>query len=458
MCQKLIEILKDNEVRISNKGNICLNDFVENIIESKNPDLYIKKLNYKLVTVKNNKYIKPEDCIDLLKKTKFKKCKEIYTKIQLIEGDDSSIIDVENNIFQFEGKRFLSFFVTKEDGEWEVWIKGSEVAKFLEYQNPSVAINHCVEKNNLMKYETLELFLATKYDLVAKNIDKKTIFINLSGFFNLIHNSQKPLAKRIKSWIDNEVMPSLVKFGTYTMQPKKIDIQVFYDDNAISDFFNKNAMYIAYVGIYNGEHLFKFGLTRNIFNRDYKQHRKSFEKFKIVFIGETDNSEKVESLFKQELCVRYLDRQHIIKNKSQTELFTVTTKYTHEYFIDLMKKLIETHKLPAIKEADDKINALTNTIDIYKQSEQIKKLEYKYKKSENYKLKLQRDIQLAQKDIQLAQKDIQIAQIDSDTKIKLKNIDLEIEKEKSKQIAMNKGIKKSSSVFKKRNNSNVITL
>ncbi|AQN67865.1 putative BRO-N domain protein [Saudi moumouvirus] len=451
MCQKLIEILKDNEVRISNKGNICLNDFVENIIESKNPESYIKKLNYDIFTINNNKYIKPEDCIDLLKKTKFKKCKEIYTKIQFIEGDNSSIIDVENNIFQFEGKRFLSFFVTKEDGEWEVWIKGSEVAKFLDYQNPSVAINDNVEKNNLKKYESLKKIFNTNQELYTKNINKKTIFINLSGFFNLIHNSQKPLAKRIKSWIDGEVMPSLIKYGIYTMQPKKINVQYFYDDNSISDFFNKNAIYIAYIGVYNGEHLFKFGLTKNIFNRDYNQHRKNFENFKVVYIGETDNCETVESLFKKELRVRYYERQFIIKNKLQTELFTVTVEFTHEYFIDLMKKLIKTHKLPAIKEADDKINALTNTIDIYKQSEQIKKLEYKYKKSENYKLKLQRDIQLAQKDIQLAQ-------IDSDTKIKLKSIDLEIEKEKSKQIAMNKGIKKLSSVCKKNKNSNVIRL
>nr|AEX62209.1 uncharacterized Bro-N domain-containing protein [Moumouvirus Monve] len=444
MCQKLIEILKDNEVRISNKGNICLNDFVENIIESKNPDLYIKKLNYNIIAINNNKYIKPEDCIDLLKKTKFKKCKEIYTKIQFIEGDNSSIIDVENNIFQFEGKRFLSFFVTKEDGEWEVWIKGSEVAKFLLYVDDKQAIrDHVEEKNKLSFKQLIELFPMV-FETIPKNIDKKTIFIKLSGFFNLIHCSQKPSAKRMRSWIDSEVMPSLIKYGIYTMQPKKINVQYFYDDNSISDFFNKNAIYIAYIGVYNGEHLFKFGLTKNIFNRDYNQHRKNFENFKVVYIGETDNCETVESLFKKELRVRYYERQFIIKNKLQTELFTVTVEFTHEYFIDLMKKLIKTHKLPAIKEADDKINALSNAIDIYKQSEEIKKLEYKYKTSENYKLKLQRDIQLAQ--------------IDSDTKIKLKSIDLEIEKEKSKQIAMSKGIKKSSNVCKKRNNSNVIRL
>ncbi|AZL89718.1 Bro-N domain-containing protein [Megavirus baoshan] len=438
MSQKLIEILRDNEVRISNKGNICLNDFVENIIESKNPKIYIKKLNYDLITIKDNKYIKPEDCIDLLKNAKFKKCKNIYTRIQVLDDDNSSIIDVENNIFQFEGYKFLSFFVTKNNGEWEVILRGAEVTNMLGYVNKTEAIHQYVEKHNIFSIEDLKQNFGFRKDLLPKNIDKKTIFINLSGFFSLIHCSQKPFAKRIKSWVDNEVLPSLMKYGIYTMQPKKINIQVFYDDNAISDFFNKNAIYIAYIGMYNGEHLFKFGLTKNIFNRDYKQHRKSFENFKVVFIGETDNCENVESLFKKELRVRYFERQCLIKNKSQTELFTVTTKYTYQYFIDLMKKLIVDHKLPAIKEADDKINALSSVIDSYKHSEEIKKLEYQYKLSDNYKLKLQRDIRLKE--------------IDSETQICVKNIELEIEREKSKRVVMNKGFNIQNNIKKQKHN------
>ncbi|AGC02441.1 putative low complexity protein [Acanthamoeba polyphaga moumouvirus] len=77
MYQKLNEILEENEVRISNKGFIFLNDFIENVIEPKDPESYIKKLNYDLITVNGKKYIKPEDCIDLLEKIKFEKYKEI---------------------------------------------------------------------------------------------------------------------------------------------------------------------------------------------------------------------------------------------------------------------------------------------------------------------------------------------------------------------------------------------
>lgn len=56
---KLINILKSNEVRISTKGNICLSDFISNIIGSKNPIQYAKRLKCDLLLNEHkNKIIK----------------------------------------------------------------------------------------------------------------------------------------------------------------------------------------------------------------------------------------------------------------------------------------------------------------------------------------------------------------------------------------------------------------
>lgn len=202
------------------------------------------------------------------------------------------------------------------------------------------------------------------------------------------------MAKKIKKWVDNEVLPALVKYGTYTMQPSKLTIKFFYDDATFSNYDKKAVIYIAYVGKYKGEYIFKFGLSRNMFRREYKEHRRQFEKFQIVYIGETDNCEEIESLFQNELKIRYLFRELMIKGKHQTELFTITTKYTYTYFIDLMQQLISDHKLPAIKEADTKITTLTNVVDTYKQSEELRALELQYRLSENFKLELQRDLRI----------------------------------------------------------------
>lgn len=79
--EKIIDILKTNKVRISNKGNICLNDFVKNIVKSKNPDQYIKRLKCDKIDIRGNDYITPDDCIDIIKKTNKGKCKEILEEI-----------------------------------------------------------------------------------------------------------------------------------------------------------------------------------------------------------------------------------------------------------------------------------------------------------------------------------------------------------------------------------------
>jgi len=102
---------------------------------------------------------------------------------------------------------------------------------------------------------------------------------------NLIHTSKKKIAKKIRRWLDNQVIPALIKYGTYSMQPAEINIKLFYDSVAISIFFGKAVVYIGYVGYINGEHLIKYGLSRNIFKRDYEQHSKTFETFQVVFIG-----------------------------------------------------------------------------------------------------------------------------------------------------------------------------
>jgi hypothetical protein len=94
----MVNILESNNVRISTKDNICLYDFVEKVIQSKNAELYMKKINDKKLLNDDNYYIKPSKCIDILKQGKSKKCKEI---VQLIEKDEmiQVVLLIQKNIF-----------------------------------------------------------------------------------------------------------------------------------------------------------------------------------------------------------------------------------------------------------------------------------------------------------------------------------------------------------------------
>jgi prophage antirepressor-like protein len=467
--EKLIEILRENNVKISNKGNICLNDFVNNIIESKNSKLYIKKLiGYDKILINNKHYISPDDCIDILNKTNFKKCKNIYSKIQIIDEDDvESIIDVENQIFQFEGHKFLSFFVNKDDGDWDVFLKGSQVADYLGYSNPPEAINDNVDEDNIVKYEELSKLYQLSPQLGIKNINKKTIFINLSGFFNLIHMSKKLFAKKIKKWLDSDVLPALVKYGTYTMQPKNLKIDYFYDKATFSNYDKQAVLYIGYVGKYKGEYIFKYGLSRDMFRRDYKEHRKSFNSFKVIFIGKCDNCEFVESLFEKELKLRNLHRELEINGKTHTEFFTITTKYTHNYFIDLLKELIDDNKLAIVKDAHNKIFNLTNAVDQFIQSDKLRSLELQFRLSDNYKLEIERDVKIKEADVKIKEADVKMKELETETEITVKNLDIVLQREKNKQTAMEKGYDlsclnssntKNNSGMTKTNKSNILVL
>jgi prophage antirepressor-like protein len=456
--EKLIELLRADNVRITNKGNICLNDFVRNIVESKNPELYMKRLRgYDKILINNEYYVTPDTCIGILKNTNFKKCKNIYTQIQYEDNDGISIIDVENEIFQFEGHKFMAFFVKNdEEGDWNVWIKGVEVAKFLLYEDDKQAIRDHVDIDNKKTFLELSKLFPSVLETIPKSIDKKTNFINLSGFCNLIHGSQKPLAKKIKKWLDNDVIPALIKYGTYTMQPKKIQIEHFYDRTTFSQYDKMAVIYIAFIGKYKGEYLFKFGLSRDMFRREYKEHRKQFEQFKVVFIGKCDNCEFVEDLFKKELKLRHLHRELVINNKTQTELFTITTKHTYKSMIELMKDIIDNNALPEIKEANNKITNLTNVVDTYKQSEELRKLELQYHMSKNYKLELKTH----QLELKTHQLELKTRRVEAYNSRMVREIDLQIEQEKLKQLMVqhNYDFKRLNNGLNGRNNQHVYKL
>ena len=119
------------------------------------------------------------------------------------------------------------------------------------------------------------------------------------------------MAKEIKKWLDNTFLPTIMKHGSFSIQPKSINVKLFYEMTAISNFFRKAVMYIAYVGKINGEYVFKYGLSRKMFERDYEQHSKHFDKFKVVFIGETDNCEQIENLFDNDLKIYNLHRHRL---------------------------------------------------------------------------------------------------------------------------------------------------
>lgn len=185
--EKLVELLEELDVRISKKGNINLVDFVENVMKSKNSESYIKKLkNYQSITINDKEYIRPCDCIDILKKTNFKVCKNLYSKILVDDEYGPNVFDVENKIFKFNGE-FIGILFVNDD----YWIRGSQIAKLLKYSDPDQPIRELVSHENKFKFKKLREMYDEINNCDLKKIHRDTIFINSNGLVELLQKLNK---------------------------------------------------------------------------------------------------------------------------------------------------------------------------------------------------------------------------------------------------------------------------
>lgn len=88
----------------------------------------------------------------------------------------------------------------------EPWFVAKDVADTLGYQNGSRDVNRHTDEED-----------RTKTMLFDGNQNKETILINESGLYSLVLSSKLPNAKQFKRWVTSEVLPSLRKYGTYSM-------------------------------------------------------------------------------------------------------------------------------------------------------------------------------------------------------------------------------------------------
>lgn len=95
----------------------------------------------------------------------------------------------------------------------EPWFVGKDVATILGYSNPRDAINKRVddEDKGVAKCDTLG------------GVQDLTI-INESGLYSLVLSSKLPNAKKFKRWVTLEVLPSIRKHGSYSVQSQFADL------------------------------------------------------------------------------------------------------------------------------------------------------------------------------------------------------------------------------------------
>lgn len=123
-------------------------------------------------------------------------------------------MDYEIQIFKHE--KFKQIRGLLIDGE--PWFVGKDVARALGYKNTKDALKkHVDEEDNR---------LIQKSQIATLEIPNRGLtFINESGLYSLIFGSQLPEAKESKHWVTSEVLPSIRKTGSYSLNAHSDDMQ-----------------------------------------------------------------------------------------------------------------------------------------------------------------------------------------------------------------------------------------
>ncbi|AGC02442.1 BRO-N domain containing protein [Acanthamoeba polyphaga moumouvirus] len=302
--------------------------------------------------------------------------------IQKITNNNAKIIKQNKNKISEIFADIDADVVVIRDDNGDYWYNGDDIALILKYNNIEKALIKHIDNKYKKYYHELGILDELK-------LDKKTIFIDDSGLFQLVSRSKKPEAVKLWRKITKEILPELFATGTYTLPPKESDIdrlnKSFYDDNMLSDYQNIPAIYLAYIGKYNNKHILKYGKSNDFVTRDLEQHRTMYKKFNVIKIWETMANDKVESKIKTNFASKnmstVLSKKELgIKCKQATkrELVVLNEVNDLEYCLNMIDNVVKNTTLP---QEDEYIKTINNWEHKYEL------LNVKYESSlEKYKL------------------------------------------------------------------------
>jgi len=108
----------------------------------------------------------------------------------------------------FKNNEFGKLTVLEKDGE--AWFIAKEIADILEYSGT----------NKMTKRLDKDEKANTPLRNVSSNQYRNQTVINESGLYEAIFGSKMPKAKAFKKWIKTEVLPTIRKTGSYSIQPR----------------------------------------------------------------------------------------------------------------------------------------------------------------------------------------------------------------------------------------------
>lgn len=221
----------------------------------------------------------------------------------------------ENHIV-FEGK---SIKVIIDDND-KIWFNANELADALDYSNIKDALKRHVNKKDKIQFRDIN------HNLNIKN-HPQTLYLSESGMYKLILSSKMKKAEKFSSWITEEVLPSIRKFGYYKLkkgyEKDKLELldKINYLEKQNKQMVNdlKKNKYpdgaLVYVIDYSDEDnsvdgIYRIGKTDNMTTRKKIYDTHTLHSKKVVYKYFTENPLQFENCIKAMLYdYRYKNRK-----------------------------------------------------------------------------------------------------------------------------------------------------
>ena len=159
-----------------------------------------------------------------------------------------------------------------------VWLKAREVAASLGYCNPQKAVRDHIDEDDIKTYEEL----MKEGQERPRNQIPHEVYINEPGLYSLVMRSHMPQARKFKHWVTHKVLPSLRKFGTYSVEEVHQSCTALLTPNSAIEVEEKaNHLYIMKYSFDNTT--VKIGCTQDVERR--RQQLQSCHNFTVEVVA-----------------------------------------------------------------------------------------------------------------------------------------------------------------------------
>jgi prophage antirepressor-like protein len=163
-----------------------------------------------------------------------------------------TLIDIFNRILRYNENTVYIAFHSETS---EPYFHATQVCKMMKYENPQVALQTNVPKENIFYLKNI----VKNYKSLYKNVQGNTKFLNEAGLNYVILRGNKKLSNDIFNWVASEVLPSIRKYGEYRanhnykkkiselekiLKDKQNEIEILKHNQKKQKFENKGAVYI----------------------------------------------------------------------------------------------------------------------------------------------------------------------------------------------------------------------